>query len=49
MRAFADLAYRRPAMAGERTRLVGLVEAARKDGSGTEDAIRYALKAVWRR
>ncbi len=46
LRAFADRAYRRPATADELTRLVGLVESARKDGDGLEDAIRYALKAV---
>ena len=46
LRAFADRAYRRPATADELTRLVALVESARKDGDGTEGAIRYALKAV---
>jgi Protein of unknown function (DUF1592)/Protein of unknown function (DUF1588)/Protein of unknown function (DUF1585)/Protein of unknown function (DUF1587)/Protein of unknown function (DUF1595)/Planctomycete cytochrome C len=46
LRAFADRAYRRPATADELTRLVGLVESARKDGDSLEVAIRYALKAV---
>jgi hypothetical protein len=46
IRAFADRAYRRPATADELTRLVGLVESARKDGDSLEESIRYALKAV---
>ena len=46
LRAFADRAYRRPATVEELTRLVGLVEAARKDGDDFDQAIRYALKAV---
>jgi Protein of unknown function (DUF1592)/Protein of unknown function (DUF1588)/Protein of unknown function (DUF1585)/Protein of unknown function (DUF1587)/Protein of unknown function (DUF1595) len=46
LRAFADRAFRRPATQEELTRLVGLVESARKDGDGPEGAIRYALKAV---
>ena len=46
LRAFADRAFRRPATAEELTRLVGLVESARKDGDDLDEAIRYALKAV---
>ena len=46
LRGFADRAYRRPATDDELTRLVALVESARKDGDAMDDAIRYALKAV---
>ena len=46
LRGFADRAYRRPATADELDRLVALVESARKDGDGQDEAIRYALKAV---
>ena len=46
LRAFADRAYRRPATVDELTRLVGLVETARKDGDDNDEAIRYALKAI---
>jgi hypothetical protein len=46
LRAFADSAFRRPATLDELTRLVGLVETARKDGDSFDEAIAYALKAV---
>ncbi len=46
LRGFADRAFRRPATADELTRLVGLVESARRDGDGEDEAIAYALKAV---
>ena len=46
LRGFADRAYRRPATADELDRLVSLVESARKDGDGLDEAIRYALKAT---
>ncbi len=46
VRGVADRAYRRPATAEELDRLVGLVEAARKDGDDLGAAIRHALKAV---
>jgi Protein of unknown function (DUF1592)/Protein of unknown function (DUF1588)/Protein of unknown function (DUF1585)/Protein of unknown function (DUF1595)/Protein of unknown function (DUF1587) len=46
LRAFADKAFRRPATQEELTRLVGLVEAARKEGDDFDQAVRYALKAI---
>jgi hypothetical protein len=46
LRAFADRAFRRPATQAELTRLVGLVEAARKEGDDFDQAIRFGLKAV---
>ena len=46
LRAFADRAFRRPATDEELTRLVGLVESARKDGDDPDEAIRQALRAV---
>ncbi|SIO66233.1 Planctomycete cytochrome C [Singulisphaera sp. GP187] len=46
LRGFADRAYRRPATDEELTRLVALVDSARKDGDTMDEAIRYALKAV---
>ena len=46
LRGFADRAFRRPATADELARLVGLVESARKDGDGPDEAIRHAFKAV---
>jgi hypothetical protein len=46
LRAFADRAYRRPARHEEVTRLLRFVEAAQKNGEGTEEGIRLALQAI---
>jgi mono/diheme cytochrome c family protein len=46
LRGFADRAFRRPASAEELTRLVGLVDSARKEGDTFDEAIRYAIKAI---
>jgi hypothetical protein len=46
LRAFADRAYRRPATQDELVRLLRLVEAAQRNGEGTEKGLRLALRAV---
>jgi cytochrome c553 len=46
LRAFADRAYRRPALHEEVTRLLRFVEDAQQQGEGYEHGIRVALEAV---
>jgi hypothetical protein len=46
LRAFADRAFRRPALHDELMRLVGIAQAAEKDGETSEEGIQLALRAV---
>ncbi len=46
LRAFADRAFRRPALHEELTRLLALFESSRRDGENFESAIKLPLQAI---